>query len=197
MLVADGVAPPARCGRYLTADEYRVRAADSRAGALEILSEVRIDVIVVDVNGDTLGLIDAIRAGGGPAGCLDRDVPMLVLTTKADAVHRTRLLDRGGDDVLGKPFSYPELRSRIAALLRRAERRQTPPALLQIGVLSLDPIARTVRVHGRLVELTGKERELLRTLAADPTRVLTKVNFETRPEEGKGSEGLMGSGRDW
>ena len=121
---------------------------------------------------------------------------MIALTAKAsDAVHRIRLLDRGADDVLDKPFSYPELRSRIAAILRRAERRPAPaPALLEVGVLSINPAARTVRIDGQLIELTGKERELLRTLAAEPTRVLTRVNFEQRPEEGKGARG---SGRDW
>ena len=163
----------------LTADGYLVRSADSRAVALAILTEGSVDVVVVDVNGGTLGLIDAIRAGDGLADCLDRDVPMIALTVKADAVHRTRLLDRGADDVLGKPFSYPELRSRIAAILRRAERRQTPPApaRLEVGGLSIDPVARTVRVNGRLLELTGKERELLRTLAADPTRVFTRAEL--------------------
>jgi len=161
VLVADGVAPPARCGRYLTADEYRVRAADSRAGALEILSEDRVDVVVVDVDADTLGLIDAIRVGGGLAGCLDRDVPMIVLTTKADAVHRTRLGDRCGDDVLGKPFSYPELRSGIAAILRRAERRQTPPA--QRFWRSVR--CRSTRSPGRSGSTPGADREGARAVA--------------------------------
>jgi DNA-binding response OmpR family regulator len=54
-----------------------------------------------------------------------------------------------------------------------------------------------VRLGDRQVELAPKEFELLRTLIADPTRVLTKVNFETRPAEGKGSERFRGSGRDW
>jgi DNA-binding response OmpR family regulator len=130
-------------------------------------------VIVVDVNGDTLGLIDTVRAGDGLAGCPDRDVALIALTGNADPVHRSRLLDRGADDVIGKPFSYPELRSRIEALLRRTDRRHAP-ALLEVGALSIDPVARTVRVDGRLVALTGKERELLRTLAADPTRVFTR-----------------------
>ena len=143
-----------------TADGFRVRSADSRAGALAILTDDRVDVIVVDVNGDTLALIDAISGGDGLAGYLDRDVPLIALTGEADAVHRTRLLDRGADDVLGKPFSYPELRSRIAAILRRAERRPAP-ALLEVGALSIDPAARTVRLDGRLVELTRKEQELL------------------------------------
>jgi DNA-binding response OmpR family regulator len=163
----------------LTADGYCVRRADSRAGALAILTEDRVDAVVVDVNGDTLGLIDAIRCGSDRVGGLDRDVPVIALTAKAsDAVHRIRLLDRGADDVLDKPFSYPELRSRIAAILRRAERRPAPaPALLEVGVLSINPAARTVRIDGQLIELTGKERELLRTLAAEPTRVFTRAEL--------------------
>ncbi len=161
----------------LTADGYRVRSAKSRAGALAILTADRVDAVIVDVNGDTLGLIDANRGDSDLAGSLDRDVPVIALTAKAsDAVHRTRLLDRGADDVLRKPFAYPELRARIAAILRRAERRPAP-ALLEVGVLSIDPASRTVRVDGRLIELTGKERELLRTLAAEPTRVFTRAEL--------------------
>jgi DNA-binding response OmpR family regulator len=183
LVAEDSDATRALLSDNLTADGYRIRSADSRAGALAILSKDRIDVIVVDVNGDTLGLIDTVRAGHGLAGCPDRDVALIALTGNADPVHRSRLLDRGADDVIGKPFSYPELRSRIEALLRRTDRRQAP-ALLEVGALSIDPVARTVRVDGRLVALTGKERELLRTLAADPTRVLTKVNFELPRAEG-------------
>jgi DNA-binding response OmpR family regulator len=67
-------------------------------------------VVVVDVNGDTLGLIDAVRAGDGLAGGLDREVPLIALTGNADAVHRTRLLDRGADDVLGKLTAWVSLR---------------------------------------------------------------------------------------
>jgi DNA-binding response OmpR family regulator len=102
---------------------------------------------------------------------------MIVLSARVDELHRIRVLDRGGDDVLAKPFSYPELRARIAAVLRRADARRAP-RLLRVGALSVDPVARTVRVGGRPVELTGKEYELLRTLASDPTRVLTEVHFE-------------------
>jgi len=47
------------------------------------------------------------------------------------------------------------------------------------------------------VELSAVEYRLLCQLVGEPARVLTKINFETRPEEGKGSEGFRGSGRDW
>jgi DNA-binding response OmpR family regulator len=178
----------ARCflADNLEADRYRVRTADSREKALAILSVQQPDVIVVDVNGKTLGLIDAIRTGDGLAGRIDPDTPLIVLTSRVDQLHRIRVLDRGGDDVLAKPYSYPELRARITALLRRA-RARSAPRMLRVGLLTIDLAARIVEVEENRLELPAKEYELLRTLAREPTRVLTKVNFEPRPAEGKGA----------
>ena len=72
-----------------------------------------------------------------------------------------------------KPFSYPELRLRVAALLRRAERGMRR-GRLRVGQLEIDPPSRRVTLSGRPVELSQKEFALLRTLAAEPTRVFTK-----------------------
>lgn len=157
----------------LTADGYEVRTADSREQALARLSVQQPDVIVVDVNGQTLGLIDAIRAGDGLAGHVDPTTPLIVLTARVDELHSIRVLDRGGDDVLAKPYSYPELRARLAALLRRA-RASHAPRLLRVGDLRIDLAARTVEIRGHRVELPAKEYELLRTLAREPTRVFTR-----------------------
>ena len=157
----------------LAADRYRVRVADSREKALAILSVEQPDVIVVDINGKTLDLIDAIRTGDGLASRIDPDTPLIVLTSRVDELHRIRALDRGGDDVLTKPFSYPELRARIAALLRRAEARRAP-RVLRAGDVTIDVVERTARVGEHRLELPAKEYELLRTLAAEPTRVFTR-----------------------
>ena len=157
----------------LAADRYVVWTADSKEKALAILSVRQPHVIVVDVNGKTLGLIDAVRAGKGLAGRVDPDTPLIVLTARADELHRIRVLDRGGDDVLAKPYSYPELRARRAALLRRARARQAP-RVLRVGELTIDLAARTVDVRGTRVELPAKEFELLRALAREPTRVFTR-----------------------
>ena len=157
----------------LTADGYEVRTADSREQALARLSVVQPDVIVVDVNGNTLGLIDAIRTGDGLAGALDPATPLIVLTARVDELHRIRVLDRGGDDVLAKPYSYPELRARLAALLRRA-RASHAPRLLRVGQLKIDLAARTVELRGNRIDLPAKEYELLRALAREPTRVFTR-----------------------
>jgi DNA-binding response OmpR family regulator len=72
-----------------------------------------------------------------------------------------------------KPFSYPELRSRVASLLRRAQQRRGQ-GRLRVGALELDPASRDVRLHGARIDLSQKEFALLRALAAEPTRVFTK-----------------------
>ena len=84
-----------------------------------------------------------------------------------------RGFERGADDFVAKPFSYGELRLRLAAVLRRTRERRGR-GRLRVGELELDPASREVRLRGRRVSLSQKEFALLRALAADPTRVLTK-----------------------
>jgi DNA-binding response OmpR family regulator len=107
----------------LKCDGYRVRVACSRSQTLVLLCELMPDLLLVDVNGQTLLLVDAIRGGEGVAGRINPDVPIVVLSGRADELHRVRCLQRGADDVISKPFSYPELRERVAAVLRRAAGR--------------------------------------------------------------------------
>ena len=144
----------------LAADGYRVLIAPDRAKALALLSTSHPDLILVDINGETLSLVDAIRSGEGPAGRADPDTPLIVLSRDADRLQRIRVLDRGGDDVVKKPFAYPELRARIAAVLRRSElRRRT--RILRAGPIMIDVRSREVRVFDRPVELSAKEYDLL------------------------------------
>src|SRR5579859_6250242 len=106
----------------LAADGYQTLAAEDRTKALALLGVEHPDLVVVDVNGETLDLLDAVRSAEGLASRIDPDTPLIVLTGRTHVLHRIRLLERGGDDVVAKPFAYPELRARIAATLRRAER---------------------------------------------------------------------------
>jgi DNA-binding response OmpR family regulator len=137
----------------LTCDGYEILLASSRRHALHLLSGHHPQLVLADINGETLGLLDAVRG--------------------TDELARVRVFDRGGDDVVAKPFSYPELRGRIRALLRRAYEPQPTP-VTRIGALSIDHRAREVAVAGRPVRLAAKEFELLRCLASEPTRVFTK-----------------------
>jgi DNA-binding response OmpR family regulator len=174
ILLADEDA--ATCGFLadnLTADGYRVLVADDKPAALDLLETERPDLVVCDVNGDTLGLLDAIRESDGLAGRIAPDTPLIVLTNQADALARVRYFERGGDDVVAKPFSYPELRARISALLRRAYERPVPNRV-RVGALTIDHHARQVHVADTPVELSKMEFTLLTRLASEPTRVWTK-----------------------
>ena len=99
-----------------------------------------------------------------------------MLSRDADRLHRIRVLERGGDDVVRKPFAYPELRARIAAVLRRSELRQNA-RILRAGPIVIDVRSREVRVFDRPVELSAKEYDLLVTLAGEPTRVFTRAEL--------------------
>jgi DNA-binding response OmpR family regulator len=101
------------------------------------------------------------------------DVPVIVLAPSSDPVERVRALDRGADDVIGRPFAYEELLARIRALLRRS----TPAAgdLLVAGDLVIDRPTRRVHVRDTSVFLSAKEFELVAKLASEPHRVFTKL----------------------
>jgi DNA-binding response OmpR family regulator len=160
----------------LIADGYRVLVAPDRAKAIALMVTARPDLILVDVNGRTLEFVDAIRSGEGLAGRVNPDTPLIVLSRDADRLQRIRVLERGGDDIIKKPFAYPELRARIAAVLRRCElRRRT--SILRAGPIAIDVRSREVRVFDRTVELSAKEYDLLVTLAGEPTRVFTRAEL--------------------
>ena len=160
----------------LSADGYRVLAAPDRAKALALLSTSQPDLILVDINGQTLEFVDAIRAGEGLAGRADPAIPLIVLSRDANRLQRIRVLERGGDDLVRKPFAYPELRARIGALLRRSALRRSAP-ILRAGPVAVDVRSREVGVAGRPVDLSAKEYDLLVMLAGEPTRVFTRAEL--------------------
>lgn len=160
----------------LTADGYDVLLAGSIRDAVRQLEYKRPDVVLLDVNlpdGSGLEVLRRTREADGVASRLDPGTPFLVLSGHAGELERVRCFERGCDDFLPKPFSYPELRLRVQAVLRRTHRRQALGAL-RVGTLEVDPVTREVRVGGVLVELAQKEFALLRALATEPTRVFTK-----------------------
>ncbi len=157
----------------LSFDGYEVLEADSRAKALAILATRQPDLLVADVNGETLSLVDAVREADGLASRIDPDTPLLLLTARAEELVRVRYLERGSDDVLAKPYSYTELRARVQALLRRATRARGG-RVIRVGGLRIDLAAREAWIDGARVALTAKEYDLLRCLAGEPTRVFTR-----------------------
>ena len=176
LLVEDDAATRTFLADNLSADGYELLVADCVSDGLRLLERKFPDLALVD-----LGLPDAsgyellrrVRRSDGVASRVDPDTPMMVLSGRSSELDRVRGFDRGADDYVCKPFSYPELRSRVAALLRRSNARSAN-GCLRAGELEVDPASREVRVGGDEVVLSQKEFALLRTLVAEPSRVFTK-----------------------
>jgi DNA-binding response OmpR family regulator len=154
-------------GRQLRDDGFDVLGAARRSEALELAESARPDVVLLA----ELELCLRLRRGE-PGRTWDRNVPVIVLAPSSDPVERVRALDRGADDVIGRPFAYEELLARIRALIRRSA--SGPGDVIVAGDLVVDRPTRRVRVRDTVVDLSAKEFELVVKLAAEPYRVFTK-----------------------
>lgn len=160
----------------LTADGYELHVADCARDALRLMGSKSPDLVILDVglpDASGLEVLRRVRETDGELTSIDSRVPLLVISGRDSELDRLRVFERGADDFVAKPFSYGELRHRIAALLRRSSGRPAE-GRLRVGPLELDPLARDVRLHGELLALSQKEFALLRMLATEPTRVFTK-----------------------
>lgn len=145
------------------------------AGALERrLERERPDLIVLDLmmpGVDGLTALRRLRATGD-------DIPVIMLTARADDVDRIVGLELGADDYLGKPFNPRELLARVQAVLRR--RRTVPSAAPEqrepyaFGRFQLDFQTRTLYQDNRPVTLSGSEFALLKIFVNHPMRTLTR-----------------------
>jgi DNA-binding response OmpR family regulator len=154
-------------GRQLRDDGFDVLGAARRSEALELVERIRPDVVLLA----ELDLCLRLRRGE-PGRTWDRNIPVILLAPSTDPVERVRALDRGADDVMGRPFAYEELLARIRALLRRST--ATSAEVLVADDLVIDRRTRRVTVRDTIVQLSAKEFELLAWLAAEPYRVWTK-----------------------
>lgn len=159
---------------YLERDGYRVSVARDGAQGLERFEREHPDLVILDLLLPKLDGLEVCRR-------IRRQsfVPLLMLTAKKDETDKIVGLELGADDYMTKPFSPREMVTRVRAILRRAKQAATPavaPAdgTLDFGELRLDVPRREVRVGGRLVTLTAKEFDLLRTLAGSPGTVFSR-----------------------
>lgn len=159
----------------LVADRFGVLPAPSASDALRLCRFNHPDLLLLDLSlpdAPGLDVLREIRAADGVTSRFDPGLPVIVLTGHGSDEDRVRGLESGADDFLVKPLFYPELRARIAAVLRRgAGGRQGP---LRVGEIIVDAARRKAWVGEREVALSSKEFGLLRVLAGDPSRVFAK-----------------------
>lgn len=158
-------------------DGHEVRVAADSVQASAAVRDALPDLVVLDwmLPGET-GVALARRWRGDPR---TKDLPIVMLTARADERDLVSGLDAGADDYLAKPFSPPELLARIRALLRR----KAPEALdsvLQVGRLQMDPATMRVTSGGAPVQIGPTEFRLLRFLMSYPERVHSRSQLLDR-----------------
>jgi two-component system, OmpR family, response regulator len=129
---------------------------------------VLLDVMLPDVSG--FGVTKKIRS-------LGIETPILFLTARDDTEDKVTGLTVGGDDYVTKPFSLDEIMARIAAIMRRTGKDQIAGSVIRVGELEINEDAHEVSVNGTPVDLSPTEYQLLRYLAQNPNRVLTKAQI--------------------
>jgi two-component system KDP operon response regulator KdpE len=153
----------------LRAMGYQVIAAASGNSAIEMVALEQPDLVLLD-----------ILLPGGPDGyeVCGRireftEVPVIMLTARAQEADMLHGFDVGADDYLTKPFSSKELVARVKAVLRRTKRpEEIASTLLTCDDLEIDFARRTVKVRGEQVSLTRTEYALLRQLALNANKVM-------------------------
>jgi two-component system alkaline phosphatase synthesis response regulator PhoP len=154
---------------YLQQAGFRVVTASDGPGALAAARTERPDLIVLDLGLPGLDGLDVTRTLRRSS-----DVPIIMLTARAEEADRIVGLELGADDYLVKPFSPKELVARVRAVLRRVDASVETPDIVRAGDLEIDPSRRTVNLGDRAIDLTATEFELLLYLARSPGRVFTR-----------------------
>jgi DNA-binding response OmpR family regulator len=173
---------------YLEADGFLVRTAGNGGEALALLAREHVDCVVLDImmpGPDGFAVCRQIRASS--------EVPVLFLSARDAEGDKLRGLGLG-DDYIVKNASPAEIVARVKTVLKRTQ-RGTParptPDLLDFGRLVLDLGAHEARVAGQPVALTAREFALLRLLAEQPHRVVTREQAIDQLWGGYGDEGTL------
>lgn len=158
----------------LVQERYKVIEAEDSEQALQLLQRARPNLIILDLmlpGMSGMELCKLLRDRQDTA-----HLPILMLTAKAGEADKVIGLEMGADDYLAKPFSPREMVARVRAILRRAESAaaaDSPPSY-EKGPLRIDFTTYEVFARGKTIKLTLKEFELLRFLAQNPNRVLSR-----------------------
>ena len=155
-------------------DGYEVLTAYDGEEAVQIAREQAVDLIILDLmmpRLDGLGACQKIREFS--------NVPIIMLTAKADDMDKLMGFEQGADDYLTKPFNILELKARVRALLRRAGPQQTEQRANRLtrGHITVDSDGRNAYKGDKLVDLTAKEFDLIELLMRNPNRVYSRESL--------------------
>jgi DNA-binding response OmpR family regulator len=161
----------------LAADGYLVELAltASHARALAALRVPKLAMIGdLEEPRGALELLGEIREDDSGEGPWPGELPVILVSSRAQELDVLRAFEAGADDFLARPAKYLELRARLRAVLRRSESATGRGRLLQVGPLAIDLDAHAVSLHAGALDLRPLEYELLVQLASAPDRVFAK-----------------------
>jgi DNA-binding response OmpR family regulator len=147
---------------------YDVVEAPNGTEALKVFYSQQPDFVILDVQMPVLDGWETLTRIRDVS-----DVPVLMLTARAEELDKVRGLRAGADDYLTKPFGRQELLARVSANLRRAGTRDTVPELYADAFLTIDFAQRAVFAGDEQVSLTPLEFRLLTAFVQNPNQVLS------------------------
>jgi DNA-binding response OmpR family regulator len=175
LLVEDDRNITAALTRALSDAGHVVRPVGQATEALRILTAEKPDLVILD-----LGLPDI---DGTDALLMIRsisEVPVIVATARRAEADIIALLSAGADDYVTKPFSGGHILARIAAVLRRTQAvADTTPNTITVGELVISPRQRKVSLHGKPLQLTRREFDVLTYLAERVGQVVSRRELLT------------------
>ncbi len=179
LVVDDEIAIVELLKHHLTLEGYNVLEANDGITAVEIATEKRPDLILLDI---MLPRLDGLTVCKKIKNIYN--VPILMITAKDTEIDKILGLELGADDYVTKPFSTRELMARVKANLRRIDAinnyRQEEKAKKQsenkvkVGDITLDLDKFELRIKNEVVDLTLREFEVLKFLAMQPGQIVTR-----------------------
>ena len=170
LVVDDDVAVRQLVDEYLGQNDFRVSGATGGAELMAAFRAQVLDLVLLDLRlrgEDGMQLLRQLRA--------ESQIPVIILTGRAEEADRVMGLELGADDYLAKPYEPRELLARLRAILRRGGRaRDSADSVLRFGRLEIDLAARVVQLDDAPRELTSHQFNLLVALAQNAGRVLSR-----------------------
>lgn len=154
----------------LSEKSYQVKTFADGLDIVDVVRENAPELIILDImlpGKDGIEILNEIREFS--------DIPIILLTARTDEFDKVMGLESGADDYITKPFSVLELLSRVKAILRRSVKKDTDH--INYNNVSLNTKKRTVKVDGKLIDLTYKEFEMLLFLMNNIGNVITREDF--------------------
>lgn len=156
----------------LKQDSFQVLRASSGEEGLRIANHKKVDLIILDImlpgiNG--LGVCKKLKADSRT-----KDIPIIMLTAKAEEVDRIVGFELGANDYITKPFSPRELVLRVKAVLKRGEKTSVCDKVLRFKDMAVDPLRYAVNIGIKEIELTLLEFKLLYYLLENEDKVISR-----------------------